>query len=64
MTEGEEFIEEYFQSEKIKYRKETPIDALKFDSKNYRVAEFYLPEYKIYVELFQSMGSRFTKRKI
>jgi len=52
MTEGEEYIEEFFQSEKIKYRTQQPIDGLINDSKNHRIADFYLPKYKVYIEYF------------
>ncbi len=44
MTEGEQFIENYFLSEKINYRRQSPIDGLKNDSKSHRVADFYLPK--------------------
>ena len=52
MTEGEEYIEDFFHFAKIQYRSQQPIDGLINDSKSHRVADFYLPKYKIYVEYF------------
>jgi len=52
MTEGEEFIVEFLEDNNIKYRREEPIIGLNNDTKNYRVADFYLPEYKVYIEFF------------
>jgi len=52
MTEGEEFIEEYFVANKIKYKPQQAINGLNNDTKNHRVADFFLPEYNVYVEFF------------
>ena len=49
-SEGELFLQEYFESEGIAYKTEVPILGLKKDSKAYRKADFYLPNYGIYVE--------------
>jgi hypothetical protein len=51
-TEGEEFIEMYFQEEGIKYEREVEIAKLVGDDKGFRRADFYLPKYKVYVEFF------------
>ena len=49
-SEGELFLQEYFDSEGIAYKTEVPIIGLKNDSKSYRLADFYLTNYGIYVE--------------
>jgi hypothetical protein len=49
-SEGELFLKEYFESEGIAYKTEVPILGLKYDTKAYRLADFYLPKYRIYVE--------------
>jgi hypothetical protein len=36
----------------IKFETEKKIEGLKNDSKKYRIADFYLPKYKVYVEFF------------
>jgi hypothetical protein len=51
-SEGEVFIAEFLQSKNIKYRREEKIDWLKNDSKSYRMADFYLPRYNVYIEFF------------
>lgn len=52
MTEGEEFIAEYLDSEGIDFRQEELIEGLNNDSKSFRKADFYLPKYKVYIEYF------------
>ncbi len=52
MTEGEEFIAHFLREERIKFRPEVKIDNLKGDDKAYRVADFYLPGYNVYLEFF------------
>jgi hypothetical protein len=52
MSEGEEYILEYFKDERIRFEKEVKIDGLKDDGPAYRVADFYLPDYGIYLEFF------------
>jgi hypothetical protein len=49
-SEGELFLREYLESEGIKYKTEVQIKGLKKDSKTYRIADFYLPNYKLYIE--------------
>lgn len=51
LSEGEKFIEEYFLDENIQYEAQKKI-YLKGDSKSYRVADFYLPKYDVFVEFF------------
>lgn len=50
MTEGELFICEYLNDKGITFETQVKIENLKGDSKSYRVADFYLPKYKVYVE--------------
>lgn len=51
-SEGELFIAEYFKKEKISFQTEVPINGLYNDSKSHRRADFYLPNYKCYVEFY------------
>lgn len=51
-SEGEEYIEDFFKMVEIKYECQKQIRNLKNDNKSYRTADFYLPQYKIYVEFF------------
>ncbi len=52
MTEGEDFIKDFFMKNKFEFRTEEMIDGLKNDSKSHRRADFYLPQYKVFVEFF------------
>lgn len=68
MSEGEEFICEFLESEGIDYRQEEIIEKLKNDTKNHRVADFYLPKYKIYIEYFgqwnvESQKDRYREKR-
>ncbi len=49
-SEGELFLQEYFESEGITAKREKPIIGLKNDSRLHRKADFYLSNYGIYVE--------------
>ncbi|MGV6844938.1 MAG: hypothetical protein ACWA42_02280 [Lutibacter sp.] len=51
-TEGEIFIGEYLKSQNIKYKTELKINNLFNDSKQYRLADFYLPKYRVYIEYY------------
>lgn len=50
MTEGEIFICEYLKDKKIKFQTQVKLEKLKGDNKPYRIADFYLPDYKTYIE--------------
>jgi len=52
ISEGEEFIKDFLESEGIKFKPEKKIENLKGDDSSYRVADFYLPQYKVFVEFF------------
>jgi hypothetical protein len=52
LSEGEEFIEEFFLDEGIKYEVQKKITNLTGDSKSFREADFYIPKFNIYVEFF------------
>jgi hypothetical protein len=49
-SEGEEFLQDFFESVEIKFVREKTISGLKGDQKQYRVADFYLPQFHVYVE--------------
>lgn len=52
ISEGELFIKDYLESNSIKYVFQSKIEGLKNDVKSYRVADFYLPKYKVYIEFY------------
>lgn len=49
-SEGEIFISEYLKSQNIKYKEQIKITHLVNDSKQFRIADFYLPKYNVYIE--------------
>lgn len=51
-SEGEEYIMEFLKDVGIKYECEKKILDLKNDTKQFRVADFYLPQYDTYVEFY------------
>ena len=51
-SEGEELIGEFLEEKGIKFEPEKKVPNLKEDYADYRVADFYLPEYKTYIEFF------------
>jgi hypothetical protein len=52
ISEGEEFIEDFLNDIGIKCIPQSKISNLKGDSKGERIADFFLPKYKIYIEFF------------
>jgi hypothetical protein len=63
LSEGEIYIAEFFRNEGIKFIKQFRIDDLKGDSKDYRIADFYLPKYKLYLEFFGRWNVNEDSRK-
>ena len=51
-SEGEIYLEEFFSIVGIKCEPQYKIFNLKNDSKQFRIADFYLPEHKVFVEFF------------
>lgn len=49
-SEGEIFLREFLTDEGIKFQTEVKLPPLKNDSRSYRIADFYLPRYKVYIE--------------
>jgi hypothetical protein len=62
-TEGELFIEAFLKSKRIKCQTQKRIDSLKNDSKSHRVADFYLPNYKVYME-FQGLWNNTPEQRL
>lgn len=52
LSEGEEYIAYFLRADWIKFHTQVKIENLKDDNKSYRVADFYLPNYKVYIEFF------------
>lgn len=68
MSEGEEYIADFLDSENIKYEAQARIHALKNDLKQHRDADFYLPQYEVYIEFFgqwniESQKPRYRDKK-
>lgn len=61
-TSEELFIQNYFKEVGIKFQEEYKIDGLYGDDKQYRVVDFYLPRFNIYVEYFGMYNSTKLKR--
>jgi hypothetical protein len=51
-TEGEEFVMDFLKEIGIKFEREKKIVGLEKDSKPYRIADFYLPKFGVYIEFF------------
>ena len=51
-SEGEELIGEFFKEKNIKYKPEFELKNLKEDTVSKRIADFYLPKYKVFLEFF------------
>ncbi len=49
-SEGEEYIADYLKQVNIKYIQQSRITNLTGDTYQFRVADFYLPDYKVYIE--------------
>lgn len=49
-SEGEIFLREFLADEGLKVETEVRLPPLQNDSKSYRIADFYLPRYKVYIE--------------
>ena len=62
-SEGELFIADYFESKNIKYREQVKIENLDGDLKAYRVADFYIPQYKVYIEFYGQWNSNKESRE-
>lgn len=62
-SEGEEFLKDFFESEYIEYNSQVEIRNLADDICSYRVADFYLPEYKVIVEFFGMYNTNEVKKK-
>jgi hypothetical protein len=49
-SEGEIYLAHLFKKWGIAFEKQKKIEGLKDDSRSYRVADFYLPKYNVYIE--------------
>jgi hypothetical protein len=52
ISEGEEYILDFLKEERIGFEREKKIPDLRGDGPAYRIADFYLPDYCIYLEFF------------
>lgn len=62
-TEGEEYLEDFFKFYGIKFRPQITIKDLSNDGAEYRVADFYLPQYDVYVEFLGQWGIAEGKKR-
>lgn len=51
-SEGEIYLEDFFYALDIEFESQKKIFNLRSDSKQFRIADFYLPKFKVYVEFF------------
>lgn len=63
ISEGEIYIQEFLEEENIKYIFGRKIDFLVGDNKAYRVADFYIPRYNLYVEFCGRWNKNEEERK-
>ncbi|MCB0493094.1 MAG: hypothetical protein KDC93_11840 [Cyclobacteriaceae bacterium] len=56
-SEGEDYIAEYFDAIEMEFREQHVIEGLDDKYASYRIADFYLPKYKVIVE-FAGMWNR------
>jgi hypothetical protein len=49
-SEGEAYLKNVFDELGIKYEWQKPINGLRGDHKQYRIADFYLPKFNVYIE--------------
>lgn len=62
-SEGEELIEEFLDEKSINFEREKKIVNLEDDYADYRVADFYLPSYKVYIEFLGKWDNEENKQK-
>mgnify|MGYP003625343019 CR=1 FL=1 len=62
-TEGELFILEYLKYNKIDFKREVKLTHLKNDNLSCRIADFYLPKYKVHIE-FNGMWNNSKEDRI
>lgn len=62
-SEGEKLLAEFFEENLIKFESEKVISDLKGDEFPYRKADFYLPQYKTYVEFLGKWHDEKAKQK-
>ena len=61
-SEGEETIKEFFEEEGIRYEFQRKI-KLKDDRFENRIADFYLPQYKVYIEFLGQWNNQQDKER-
>lgn len=62
-SEGEDYLFDFFKSQQIKIVHQKEIPNLRGDSKATRIADFYLPEYGLYIEFFGEWAHGETYRE-
>ena len=50
VSEGEDLIADFLEEKLITFKRNVELKNLVGDTKSYRTADFYLPDYKIYIE--------------
>lgn len=62
-SEGEEYIGDFLKLCGIKYKDQVRIEKLKGDYSDYRIADFYLPKYKTYIEFLGQWNNPEDKKR-
>ena len=60
---GEELIAEFLEEKGIKFQSQVKIHNLDGDNVEYRIADFYLPRYKVYMEFLGKWGEEESRIK-
>jgi hypothetical protein len=63
LSEGEELIKEFLDEAGYKYETDVIIERLKEDKSPYRTADFYLINYKVYIEFLGQWDNEVCKKK-
>lgn len=63
LSEGEIIIAEFFKENGIRFKSQYKISKLKHDFSSYRIADFYIPKYKMYVEFLGKWNCSEDERK-
>lgn len=62
-SEGELFIEDFLNNYDIKFNRQVKLEDLKGDTKRFRVADFYIPKYNVYIEFLGQWNTSENKER-
>jgi predicted nuclease of restriction endonuclease-like RecB superfamily len=62
-SEGEKFIGEFLEENNFDFKREVKLIKLKGDYASYRIADFYLPKFKVYIEFLGKWNEDKQRKK-